>query len=309
MKIIVDPDFPNPQLFVDIIHQVADRFLERLIHKSILAGKLSTAEIYLHLRVPSAEEYNLFEKRKANMLSAGDSLPKGIYECVLKETVYDSLNTKGFHRTQFENNCVNSVIDIYAIPSGCLREFAEVVAHEMTHMMISESHNFCNAGAPLECGTIPNSSSLYRYDPERDIRYGMQMEEIAVHSVGAWLVKDMKLPVNQEEDELYCPEFPRIQLCSLMANAFGVPLDELRYLDAFSIGENGYGIFPNIFWYCFAVNQFGCIISIFNEVMGDGAYEELCGYLDECYEKNNDLYYEKAYDMLQSFSQKIAEHQ
>lgn len=306
MKIIVDPDFPNPQLFVDIIHQVAERFMDRMIHKSILAGKLATVEIHMHLRVPTEEECDLFEKRKVKMLSSGNSLPTCIYEHLLNETVYDSLCTKGIHHTQFENNCVYSIIDIYAIPSRCLREFAEVVAHEMTHMLISESHNFYNAGKPLECGTIPSGSSVYRYDPERNITYGVQMEEIATHSVGYWLAKDLPLPMSQEDEELYYPEFPRIELCSLMADAFGEPLQELNYLDAFSVSENGV-VFPNIFWYSFAVNQFGCIISIFNEVMGDCAYEELCEYLDECYSKNHDQYYEKAYEMLQSFSQKMAE--
>ena len=47
MKIIVDPDFPNPQLFVDIIHQVAERFMDRMIHKSILAGKLEKSKCCL----------------------------------------------------------------------------------------------------------------------------------------------------------------------------------------------------------------------------------------------------------------------
>ena len=307
MKIIVDPDFPNPQLFVDIIHQVADRYMDRLIHKSIIAGKLATAEIHLHLRVPSEEECTLFEKRKAKMLAMRDSLPKIIYERVLTETVYDSLQIKGTHQVCFENNRVFSKIDLDALPYGCLREFAELVAHEMTHMLVCNSHNYFNLCTSVECGSVPVGSSLYRWNPDRKVEYGHKMEEIAVYTAGVWLVKDMPLPADQKNEELYYPMDPiAAELCNLMANAFGTPLNELHFLDEFSHTEDRLNV-PNIFWYAFAVNQFGYIIQIFNEVMGDDAYERLSEYLDEYFDEITEQGYEKIREMLQDFSQKMKE--
>lgn len=275
MKIIVDPDFPNSQLFVDIIHQVANRYMDRMIHQSIIAGKLATAQIHLHLRIPTEEDIAQFEGRRNFILSRADSVPRIIYERTLNETVYDTLLATGCHQAIFENNHVYSVIHLYAVPSGSLREFANVVAHEMTHMLVCESHNYYSIGNPLECGTMPFGSRIRRWDPERNITYGHKMEEIAVHTVGTWLVKDLPLPADPENEALYCPEEAQIALCNRMADAFGTPLDELQYLDEFSATENG-AVVPNLFWYAFAVNQFDCIISAFNEVMGDGAYEDFC---------------------------------
>lgn len=299
MKIIVDPDFPNPQLFVDIIHQVADRYMDRMLHNSVIAGKLATAQIHLHLRAPTEEDIAQFEGRRNFILSRADSVPRIIYERTLNETIYDTLLTTGCHQARLENNHIYSVIHLYAIPTESLRQFADVVAHEMTHMLVCESHNFYNIGKPLECGTMPCGSSLHRWDPERNVTYGHKMEEIAVHAVGTWLVKDMPLPADPESEERYCPEHAQIALCNLMADAFGPPLNELQYLDGFSETENGAEV-SNLFWYAFAVNQFGCIISVFNEVMGEDAYEELCGYLDAGTDKN----YEQAYEMLEEFARR-----
>lgn len=309
MKIIVDPDFPNSQLFVDIIHQVADRYMDRMIHNSIIAGKLATAEIHLHHRVPTEEECVSFEQRKARMLAMKDSLPRIIYESELTRTVYDSLHAEGLYQLCFENNSVFSRIDLHVNSCGCLREFAEIVAHEMTHMLVSNSHNFGCVYTSLEYGSAPYASSVHRWDPERDITYGNKMEELPVLAVSHWIVKDMPLPADPEDEERYMQTDSSLAaLCNLMADSFGTSLNELHFLDEFTTEENHLTI-PNLFWYAFSVNQFGCIIQQFDELMGDSAYETLCGYIEKYYDEEDNQYYEQAREMLQTFTQKMKEQQ
>lgn len=79
MKIIVDPKLPNPQLFVDIIHQVADRYLDRMIHKSILIGKLATLEIILICKDITEGDQAVLETGKITLSSFGSDVPESIY--------------------------------------------------------------------------------------------------------------------------------------------------------------------------------------------------------------------------------------
>ena len=280
MQVFVSPDFPKPQPYVDIIRAVADSYPERMIHKSIIMGKLATLEVYLNPLTPSDEDFRRLEERKAAYIAMGDSVPKIIYDSVMNDTVYDILDSGGYHQAVLEKNCVYSKIVLNVHPEENYKQFAKLVAHEMTHMLVCASFNLCSTGEPEEGGSLPGGSSIHRWMPESDTCYGEFMEEIIVHTVAEWLVKDLKLPEEPTDSKrFYFSEFTQVDMCNLLADAFGTPLKDLQYLDALSFTDRGVE-YPNIFWYAFAVNRFGWIISIFNEVMGENAYARLCGYLD-----------------------------
>lgn len=300
MKIVVSPNFSTPHPFVDIIHAVADRYMDKMLHKSIIAGKLATLEVLLNPRVPTEEDHAALKKRKDTIISMGNAVPRMIYESVMKETVFDTIESSGYHQVIFENDQVFNRIELNIVPDEHPRKFADLVAHEMTHMLVNECFHYSNIADSLVWGTASRGSSVFRWDPEREVEFGRYVEEMIVHTVAEWLVKDMDLPTGDYESPRdYYPEFSWIAMCNLMADAFGTPLKELRYLDAFSVTEDSVEI-PNVFWYAFAVNRFGCIIHMFNEVMGENAYEQLCGYID-ARESETD---EQAREMLQEFVRK-----
>lgn len=302
MKIIVDPSFPEPQPFVDIIQQVAKRFEDRMLHKAILAGKLAMLEVSLKLRIPTEEEHSAYRQRKKEYEAIRDILPAVIWEKVMNETVYDMLHIEGSCRADFSEGCVADKMELYAFPGACLREFADTVAHELTHMLVSGSLNYSFAATPTECGTVPYGSSIRRRNPETGTDHGLYMEEIIAHTVAEWIVRDMPLPADQSNEDRYCPVQNWIDLCNRMADGFGVPLNELRYLDEFRVTDQMVEI-PNFFWYAVAVNQFGGVICAFDEIMGQNAYETLCGYLDA----RNEEAEEQAEGLLREFSRRCEE--
>jgi len=275
MKIIVDPKLPNAQLFVDIIHQVADRYIDRMIHKSILIGKLATLEIVLKCKALTEKDHAVLETWRATISAFGKDIPENIYKSPLAEDVHFILNTFATNNTIFEDNHVFVQATIEVSPFECLRNFAYEVAWMMTHMLVSNSHNYDSGGLLQQDGPSPCAGSMYQYDPKLMEGYGNLMEECASAAIAEWLVKDMSIPCNPDALNWYEPDREMIRFVHLFADAFGKPLKELRYLDEFTIGAND-AEYPNIFWYVVAVNQFGYVISRFDTVMGDSAYQDFC---------------------------------
>lgn len=306
MKIIVDPKLPNPQLFVDIIHQVADRYLDRMIHKSILIGKLATWEIVLNCRNLTQEDHAVLETWKTMLSSDGNEVPERIYESPLAKHIHFILNTLATNDTIFEDNQVFIRTTMEVSPFECLRNFAYEIAQMITHMLVSNSHNYDSGGLLQQEGASPCAGSMYQYDPKLMEGHGALMEECAAATIAEWLLEDMSIPHNPDTLSWYDPDREMIRFAHLFADAFGKPLKELRYLDEFSMGANDTE-YPNIFWYVVAVNQFGYVVSHFDAVMGSGAYQDFCwlfeyGGLDKESQANSK---KEAEEMLLEFARRI----
>lgn len=275
MKVIIDPKFSNPQLFVDIIHLIAHRYLDRMIHKSILIGKLATWEVVLKYKNLTQEDYGVLETWQAMLSSYGKDVPESIYESSLAKKVHCILNTHATNDTIFEDNHVFVRTTIEVSPFECLRNFAYEVAQRITLMLVSNSHNYDSGGLLQQDGPSPCAGSMYQYDPKLKEGHGSLMEDCAAAAIAQWLVKDLSIPHNPDALTWYDPDREMIRFVHLFADAFGKPLKELRYLDEFTMGANDTE-YPNIFWYVVAVNQFGYVISRFDAVMGGGAYQYFC---------------------------------
>ena len=313
MKITVSPDFPNPQPFVEIIHTVADRYLDRMMHKSILLGKLAVLKLYLNPRIPTPEDYYELEEQREKILSMGDSVPDIIREATMEQTVFDRLQSRGSHRVYVENGQIYPVICLEIIPNESHMAFADIVAVMMGHLLLNESMDFIHLGRMAESGTIPAGSSIARKKPNTNTVYGHFMECAVANTIASYVIGDMELSddtgiyAETMSDRNY--EHSEVHLCRLFASAFGDPLEECRYIDEFECvptkvypDEADYGLLEpeyddageilpyrfrysytirNPFWYCVVTNAFECITAIYNSHMGENAYETFCSLWDQ----------------------------
>ena len=308
MKIIIDPEFPNPEPYVDIIHAVKDRYLDRLMHKSILLGKLETLKLYLNLRTPNPEDYAQLEEQQERILSMGDTVPEIIRNATMEQTVYDRLYSTGNHCVCIEEGQIFSTISLDIRPDESHMQVANIVAIMLGHLLLDESMDFIHLGRMAESGTIPAGSSIARKKPKNNAVYGRYMESAIVNTIADYVISGMGL---LDHNEVYSDvaasrdyEHSEVAMCRLFASAFGDPLEDCRYIDEFEYlteegfpEEEDYDLLEplyddygeslpwryrhsysvrNPFWYCVVTNAFECITAIYNSHMGENAYELFC---------------------------------
>ena len=308
MKIIIDPDIPNPEPYVNIIHSVKDRYLDRLMHKSILIGKLANLKLYLNLRTPTSEDYAQLEEQQQKIISMGDIVPEIIMNATMEQSVYDQLYSTGNHYVCIEENQIFPVIQLFIRPEESHMQVANIVAIMMGHLLIDESMDYLHLGRMAESGTIPAGSSIARKNPRNNTIYGRYMESAVVNTIADYILSDMNLPdqngVYSDELSSRAWECSDVAICRLFSSAFGDPLEDCRYIDEFEYHteeafpeEEDYKMLEplyddygeplpwryrhsytirNPFWYCVVTNAFECITAIFNSHMGENAYASFC---------------------------------
>lgn len=292
MKInIVSREYPidTPQIILDnqasitnridcitgILRKVAKKYQDLLFHDAIFRGKLQNLTVNVHPASFSPDPD-----------TCDDATPM----------------TDGEYFLDRSAKKPRGMIDLYVCVDDSPREIAYVFAHELSHMLVDTQRDTCLIGGQSRYGCKPGTSCINRLCfPEMEL-HGSGLEESIADNLAMYLVSRCRFPGDAGTHAQQVSQWQsRRTFAPLLAAAFGDPLTACRYIDEFRetmlpelsrpswITKDGIEEEPqefaevyirNVFWYCVATNQFHMIVNTYNDVMGEGAWRELCRHMD-----------------------------
>lgn len=232
-----------------IIRRVANRYRSAMIHREVISGKLDELTVFIR------------EKTEAD-------------------------RQDGFYQLLRENNRIRHYIQLHISPDQSHAYIAFTAAHEMAHMLLSQSSDYAN-----------------RFLSNREIPYCIQesmADRLARYIAGSMRFYDTGLDyIFRVVGNNYWQE-----LSDLIAEGFGAPLEDAEYIDDFTlqtltppeksaseaseedfwkeyflpemVQTTVYRHVHNEFWYNSVLGGFYRIPEIYDDVMGKGSFDSLC---------------------------------
>lgn len=273
---------PWLERYKKIFKRVAQKYLEHLNHRSLMAGKLSDILVYIARSEDGVKSNGRVE--------------------------LDYINERVVHRMFLFINVNDSD-----------KQIASIMAHELAHTLFASTNDYYFSGSASKSGCEPFGSSFRRIDQTIDLNYGIGLEEGAAEVLARYIISHCRFSdaegtyAKEKSPETYYSMLS--SLTELLANCFGEPLFGTRYIDGISVEkyivEKGHPLYEemndtydeelweknrhfyrksveNPFWYHAITNTFHRIINEYDECMGVGAFSELCKHLDGLYNQ----YYE-----------------
>ena len=246
-----------------IVRRVAKRYQDLLLQNVLFKGKLQDLTVVIH---PSDEDAH------AN-------------------------HTGGDCTTALKGERLCPEIHLYVNIADSAKFIAFVFAHELTHMLLNTQLDRCRISGSSKEGCRPGLSSVNRYLPTEPDVFGTGMEESIADTIAMYVVSRCRFSDEAGTYRRCINQWKSRQgFAPLLAAAYGDPLEACKYIDEFTeqllskalreedeTGEpEEYVSFSirNIFWYCVAINQFYLIVDAYNDIMGEGAWRELCRHMD-----------------------------
>ena len=216
-------------------------------------------------------------------------------------------HSSGTYRGEEQRGRLHAIIDMYVNLSDSPKYIAYVFAHELSHMLVCTRRCLWSISDYSKDGCKPGPSCINRYLPSEPGFVGSGMEESIADNLAMYVISRCRFSDETGTYAQFAQEFTcRQRFALLMAAAFGDPLEECKYIDEVTevpiqtedcsdrnAGEDPYAInrvlIHNKFWYCVAVNQFHWVIDAYNDIMGDGAWRELCQHMDAVRDDIDDM--------------------
>lgn len=206
--------------------------------------------------------------------------------------------TSGEYYGEGQRGRMHAIIDMYVNISDSPKYIAYVFAHELSHMLVCTRRCLWSISDHSKDGSKPGPSCINRYLPSKTGFFGEGLEESIADNLAEYVVSRCRFSDEAGTYAQFAHEFScRQGFASLLAAAFGDPLEECKYIDEATESpaptdgrfdskpeEDIFAInrvfIRNKFWYCVVVNQFHWVVDAFNDTMGDGAWQELCHHTD-----------------------------
>ena len=235
-------------------------------------------------------------------------------------------HTGGEYCMKSEGGKLAGTVQLFVNVEDSPKYIAYIFAHELSHMLVDMQMDYCRVSDRSKSGCKPGSSCVNRFiDPEPEL-FGTGMEESIADALALYVVSRCRFSDREGTfAQLAFQWHHRQSFAHLLAEAFGDPLMECKYIDEFTetlapelyqearVTEEGIeeeaqefaqSEIRNIFWYCVAVNRFHMIIDAYNATMGKGSWRELCRHMDAV---QYDIYYKGAVGEAATEHQRLAE--
>ncbi|MBQ8509270.1 MAG: hypothetical protein IJ493_05110 [Clostridia bacterium] len=243
----------------EMVEDIAERFLNRLHHRAVFAGKLSVLTVGILART---------------------CLP----------------TTTGSTTLIREEPMVRIQTTFMIGSSESRRHLAYVIAREFAHVLFISAEDSLGLRGRGGDGCFTGESCFHRSVCCDDRGYGGGMEASAAELLARWIISDTDY---EDESEAYARELAEdsdttrlTRFASLFASAYGEPLEGARYIDEYFISECDTAeddcleadycvtVIRNRFWNSVAAGAFSHMVDDYDELMGEDAYRELCENMD-----------------------------
>ena len=303
MKIYV---IPGLERYKKIFQRVAQKYLDHLNHRSLMAGKLYDLSVFISF-------------------------------------CEDNIPTCGTMELDFPNNHVINRILIRINTNDSDKHIAHIMAHELAHVLFGCSNNYFMLGLNSNSKCEAAGSSFKRYDFTNDEEFGIGLEEGAAELLAQYITAHSRFSDKFDTYPYYerIESFYSLlrNSTNFFANCFGESLFNSNYIDSVNIDKyivppehplynemedvydedlwvtnrhffNKY--LDNPFWYHTVTNTFHCIIDEYDECMGKGAFKKLSKDFDLLYNQYDEFFdvpdsYTIALDYLSKIESQIRE--
>ena len=268
---------PGLERYKKIFQRVAQKYLEHLNHRSLMAGKLSDMLV---------------------VLGYGE----------------EDIPTHGTVELNYLNNHVVHRMNIRINQKDSDKQIAAIMAHELAHVLFAFTYDYFCFGGESQSGCESAKSSFQRKDSTTKEEFGVGLEEGAAEVLARYIVSLCRFSdaegtyAKEKAPDTYYSMLA--ELTESLANCFGSSVYNSEYIDGLSIDkyivdkdhplyeemEDTYDedlwvtnrhfyrhSIANPFWYSAVTNTFHCTIDEYDKYMEKGAFRELCKHFDSLY--------------------------
>ena len=163
---------------------------------------------------------------------------------------------------------------------------AFVMAHEFAHLLIQKVTDcLCVTGRAPDGST--DFTAITRISQEGKF-YGRELEEQCADILALYIIKHLGYSLDSAVIKLDLKKTEIIRgAVEGFINVFGASLNGCDKIDNYRVNK-GFGMVSNSFWYSVVTFSFVEIVRLYDEVMGEGAFERFCTRLDN-YDKENNM--------------------